>query len=102
MEYVERLAQEATVNNERNVGLRGTLCAGNDADTAAAKRAEQLTGNTRCVLHVFAHDGNGCQSTLCLHGEHGTRLYLLGKLLVEHLDGSCCIFVAHTDRSRIL
>ena len=40
------------------------------------------------MLHVFAHDGDSSKTTLHNHRIHRTRLYLLGKLLVEHL---CCL-----------
>ena len=97
VQHIERLAQEAAVDDKRDVGLRGTLSTGNDADATAAQRAEQLAGDAWGVLHVLAHDGDGGQSALGLHGEHGASLYLLGKLLVQHLNGSLGILVTHTD-----
>ena len=102
MEHVERLAQEASVDHKRDVGLRSTLGAGNHADTATSECAEQLSGNTRCVLHVLTHDGYGGQSAFGLHGEHGARLDFLLELLVQHLNGSLGILVAHTDTGGVL
>ena len=102
VEHVERLAQEASVDDERDVRLRGTLCTGDDRDAAASQCAEELTGDAGRVLHVLAHDGDSGQSALSLHGEHGSRLNLLGKLVVEHLDGSLCVLVAYADAGRVL
>ena len=97
MEHVERLAQIVAIHYKRNVCLRGTLCTCNHGDTATAERAEEFSGNTRCVFHVFTHDGYGGQTALCVHGEHGASLNLLGKLMVQYLYSSLGIGVLHTD-----
>ena len=102
MQHVERLAQESAVHNERYVGLRSTLRTSYYADTRASQCTKQLTCNTGGVLHVLTHNGDGSQSALSVHGEHGTRLYLLGKLLVQHLYGCFGILVANTNRRRVL
>ena len=95
---VECLAQMFALHYERDVGLRRTLCTCYHADAGSAQCAEELAGYARHVLHVLAYDGDGSQSALGVHGEHGTRLYLLRKLAVEHLYSLRCILVAYTDR----
>ena len=102
MQHVQRLAQELAVDDKRDVGLRGTLCAGNDRYAASAQRAEQLAGNARRLLHVLTHDGHCGQSALHLHGEHGTSLNLLGKLQVQGFGSCLGILVAHADGGRVL
>ena len=59
VEYVERLAQVLAIDHERDVGLRGTLCAGNDTDARASQRAKQFTGDARGVLHVLTYNSDG-------------------------------------------
>ena len=102
MQHVERLAQETAVDHEGDICFGGTLGTGNHADARASQRAEQLAGDAGCLLHVLTHDGDGGQTAFHLHGEHGTRLNLLGKLIVQCL--CCClgILVTHTDRSGVL
>ena len=58
VQHVERLAQELAVDHERDIRLRSTLSTGNHADTGASQCAEQLTGDTRGLLHVLTHDGD--------------------------------------------
>ena len=99
---VERLAQRLAVHHERDVGLARALCAGNDVDAVASQRAEQLAGNARRVLHVFAHDGDGGQVLLGQDGRNLAHLNLLGKLRSQYLTGQVGIGIAHTDRCGIL
>ena len=54
------------------------------------------------MLHVLAYDGDGSKSTLGVHREHGTSLYLLGKLAVKNIYGSLGILIAHTYRCGVL
>ena len=100
--YVECLAQIFAVYYKRDVGLRCTLRTCYHTDTASAKSTEEFAGNTRCVLHVLAYNSYCSQSALSVHWEHGTRLYLLGKLVVEHLYSSLRVLIAHADRRRVL
>ena len=102
MEYVERLAQELCIDNERDIGLRGTLCTGYYRDARTAQCAEELAGNTWRVLHVLAYDSDGGQSAFGMHGEHGTCDNLFRELLVQYFDGTVGILVAHTDGGGVL
>ena len=102
VDYVQRLAQILLSNDKGDIRLAGTLGTGNNADTATAKRAEQLAGNARCVLHVLAHYGHGGQASLGHHGIHGALGYLLGKLFVEHTACLLGIGIAHTDGGAVL
>ena len=95
---VEGLAQVFCINDKRDVGLGCALCAGNDTDARTTQRAEQFTRNARRVLHVLTHDGDGCQSALGMHGEHGARHDLFRELHVQHLDSTIGILVTNTDR----
>ena len=102
MEHVERFAQEFAIDDERNICFRSALSAGDDADTTTSECSEQFTGDTRCLLHVLTHDGDGSQTALHQHGEHSSRLNFLSELGIEHLGGCCGILVAHTDRGGVL
>ena len=102
MEYVERLSQIIALHYERDVGLRSTLCTGDDGNTATAEGSEELTGDTGCMLHVFTHDGDSSQALLCVHWEHGTIGNLVVELIVQYLYSLFYILLAHTDRGRVL
>ena len=82
---IERLAQVFAVDDEGDVVLLGTLCAGDDADAVAAEHAEELAGDTGVVLHVFAHDGDGGKVLHQLHRVHGTFGNLVGEFAAQDL-----------------
>ena len=84
MDDIKCFAEEVLVDDEGDVRLAGTLCAGNDADTRAAKRAKELAGNAWCMLHVLAHDSDRSKTLLSKHGEHGAVLNLLLELEVQY------------------
>ena len=100
--HVERLPQVFCIHHKRDVGLRSSLRKGYHADTAPAQRAEEFSGHARRMLHVLSHDGYRGESALGVHGEHGSRLYLLGKLTVEHVHCLSGIHIAYTYRSGVL
>lgn len=77
VEHVHGLAKLSALNDKRDVGLRGSLCTGDDGDTTSSECAEELSGNTSRMLHVFAHDSHCSEVALHVHGIHGTILDLL-------------------------
>ena len=54
------------------------------------------------MLHVLANNSDSGKTALCVHWIHGSCLYLLGKLVVEHAHCLVGILVAHTYRRRVL
>ena len=54
------------------------------------------------MLHVLAHNGHCGQSLLSTHGIHGTLLYLLGKLRIEHTAGFLGVLISHTYARTVL
>ena len=102
MDYVQRFAQAIKRNDERDVGLRGTLRAGNHVDTVATQCAEELTRNTWGVLHVLTHDSYGGKTLLGGHIIDFACGNLLGKLGIEHGTGELGIAITYTDRGAVL
>ena len=102
VEDVESLSQRFSVDDERYICLTGTLRTGNDTDTAAAQGSEEFSGYSGSMLHILAHDSDGGQSALGMHGEHPSIFNLGFEFLVEHGDGSLGIGIADTDGGRIL
>ena len=102
MNDVKRLAQQATFDHKRNIGLGSSLRTGNHTDTIAAERTKQFAGDTRSMLHVLAHDSHSGQSTLSLHFIHGSRLNLFLELLVQHTACFLGIRIAHADAGAVL
>ena len=54
------------------------------------------------MLHVLSHDSHSGQPLLGTHGVHGTVLYFLGKLSVEHAASLLGILIPHTDARAVL
>ena len=99
---VKRLAQRFALDDKGDIGLRGSLGTGDDRDTATPQRAKQFARHARRMAHVFADDGHRGKSAFRVHGKHGSGLYLLGKLAVQHVDSLFGIGVADTDGGGVL
>lgn len=102
MENVEGFPQRLPADDKRYICLTGTLRTGNDTDTAAAQGSEEFSGYSGRMLHILAHDSDGGQSALGMHGEHPAIFNLGFEFLVEHGDGNLGIGIADTDGGRIL
>ena len=99
---IQGLPEVFMLHDEGDVALRGALGQGDDADAVPAQDAEQLTGDTAAVLHVLAHDGDGGELVLPLHGIDGAARDLRRERLGQHLAGLLCIGCAYTDGNACL
>ena len=54
------------------------------------------------MLHILTYNSYRGQSLLRLNGRDFSHLYLLGKLLVQHVTGQVGVGIAHTDGGGIL
>ena len=102
MDNIQGLAQRLAVHHKRNIRFRSALCTGYHIDTVTSQRTEQLTGNTRCMLHVLANDSHRSQIFFRLYGRNLSHLNLFGELLVQHFASQVGIRITHTDGSRVL
>ena len=68
MDHVQRLAQRLAVYHKRNIRFRSALCTSYHIDTVTSQRTEQLTGNTRRMLHILTYNGYRSQILLSLYG----------------------------------
>ena len=102
MEHVHGLAKLSALYDKRDVGLRGSLCTGDDGDTASSECAEELAGNACRMLHVLTHDSHCSEVALHVHGEHSTILNLCSKFVVEHACSFSGVLIAYADRRGVL
>ena len=101
MNYVQRLTQTIERDDERDVGLRGTLRAGNHVDTVASQRIEQSTCYTRCVFHILSNDSHRSQ---VVHYDNIVDLALrnlFGKFACQLLDSLSRIRFVDTNRGGV-
>ena len=102
VDYVQCLAQAIERDNERDVGLRGTLRARDHIDTVTAQCIEQLTCHSRSMFHIFTNDRHSRQ---VVHSDNVVDLTLrdlLRELACQLLDRLNPIRLIDTDRSGIL
>ena len=78
------------------------MCTGYHTDTIASQCAEEFSGNTRCVLHVLAHNRHCRQSAFVLDRIHGALFDFLGKLDIEYAASLGGVHIAHTDAGAVL
>ena len=98
MQYVERLAKEIALYNERDISLRSTLSTCDDRNTTSTKCTEEFTGDTGSVLHVLTHDGDGSKSGFCMHRIHSSICNLIVELAVQYVYCFIYILLTYTDR----
>ena len=101
MKHVQRLAQAVERHHERNVGFRSPLRAGDHIDPAAAERAEQFSGDTRRVFHIFADDRDRGEIRFFFDLIDFPQRDFLRELFSQHFHREIRVVVAHADRGRI-
>src|SRR5690554_4594177 len=98
MNHVERLFKVGLRNYTRYIGLACSLGECYNADPIPPQCTEKLSRDARYMLHVLAHDGDGCQVVFhhdLVNTPHGDLMrelfgkYLLGKrgVLCSHPNG---------------
>ena len=102
MNNVQSLTQTAVLDNKRNISFWCTLSTSYHVYTISTQRIEQLTGNTRRMLHVFANDSNRSQTTFCRNRRDFTSIYLTCKLFFKHSYCQICITMLNGKRSIML
>ena len=101
VDNVQGFTQILFFHHERDVGFRSTLRTSDYTDTVSSQCTEQLTRNTRSLLHILAHNRNGRQVLFRTYGANFTHFDFLRELLVQHLASQFGILIPHTDGSTV-
>src|SRR5690554_4793956 len=85
MDHVERLFKVGFRNYTRYIGFACSLGECYNADPVATQCTEELSRDARYMLHVLAHDGDGCQVVLHHNLIDAAHADFVGKFLREYL-----------------
>ena len=99
--HIQGFTQILFFHHERDVGFRSTLGTSDYTDTVSSQCTEQLTRNTRSLLHILAHNRNGRQVLFRTYGADFAHLDFLRELLVQHFASQFGILIPHTDGSTV-
>ena len=98
VDNIQCLTQRSSVYYKRNICFGSSLCTSYHVDTVTSQCTKQLSGNTRCMLHVLSYDSNSSKSAFCFHRTDFAHFYFLGKLFIQYFASQISIHGPYTYR----